>query len=73
MSYHERFNAYGDGAYVTIFVSGDWPTQLEWTNGATTQIINIDTKILINAYRIAIGELESYLKKLNAPVQHIWP
>jgi CRISPR-associated protein Cmr1 len=73
MSYHERFNAYGDGAYVTIFVSGDWPTQLEWTNGATTQIINIDTKTLINAYRIAISELESYLKKLNASVQHIWP
>jgi CRISPR-associated protein Cmr1 len=73
MSYHEEFNAYGSGAYVSIFVSGDWPAQLTWTNGATIQTINIDTKTLINAYRIAIGELESYLKKLNTSVQHIWP
>jgi CRISPR-associated protein Cmr1 len=73
MSYHEGFNAYGDGAYVSTFVSGDWPKQLEWTNGSTTQTINIDTKTLINAYRIVISELERYLKKLNASVQHIWP
>jgi len=73
MSYHEGFNTYGGGAYVTILVSGDWPTQLKWTNGTKTQIIDIDTETLINAYRVAIGELESYLKKLNASVQHIWP
>jgi CRISPR-associated protein Cmr1 len=73
LSYHERFNAYGDGTYITILASGDWPTQLEWTNGAVSQAINVDFKTLISAYRVAISELESYLKKLNASVQRMWP
>jgi CRISPR-associated protein Cmr1 len=73
LSYHERFNAYGDGAYITILASGDWPAQLEWTNGAVSQAINVDFETLISAYRVAIGELESYLKKLNASVQRVWP
>jgi len=73
ISYHEKFDAYGDGAYVTVLVSSDWPTRLEWTNGATTQSINVDVNTLINAYQVAINELEDYLKKLNASLQRVWP
>jgi CRISPR-associated protein Cmr1 len=72
VAYHEPENVFSEGAYVTILVSGDWPTRLTWIGAGRRQIeINVDN--LIDAYRVAFNELSNYLAKLNASMQTIWP
>lgn len=72
VTYHELENVFGEGAYVTILVSGDWPTRLTWI-GAGRRPIEINVDNLIDAYRVAFNELSNYLAKLNASMQTIWP
>lgn len=74
LSYHARGNIFGEGGFISVFISGDWPLRLEWCEGSSgCKEINIDPTRLVNAYSIAIKELNDYLSKLNANITYIWP
>ncbi len=66
IAYHEKNNLLGEGVYVTILLSADWPCRI-------TKDITVDEDKIINAYQIVWGELEDYLKKLNAKKTQVWP
>jgi len=69
VAYHERENLFGEGAYVSILLSADWPYKITWDGVDIT--IN-DDKIL-DAYKIVWDEFEDYLKRLNAKTTRVWP
>jgi len=74
LSYHARGNIFGEGGFISVFISGDWPLRLEWCEGFSgCKDINIDPSRLVNAYSIAIKELNEYLSKLNANITYVWP
>lgn len=74
LSYHARGNIFGEGGFISVFISGDWPLRLEWCEGSSgCKDINIDPTRLVNAYSTAIKELNEYLSKLNANITYIWP
>jgi len=73
VSNHERFNVFGEGVYVSILLSADWPKKLEWFSTETSKIIEIDLNRLYNAYSTALNVLMDYLKKVNANIVQVWP
>jgi len=74
LSYHARGNIFGEGGFISVFISGDWPLRLEWCEGSSgCKDINIDPTRLMDAYSTAIKELNDYLSKLNANITYIWP
>lgn len=74
LSYHARGNIFGEGGFISVFISGDWPLRLKWCEGFSgCKDINIDPSRLMDAYSIAIKELNEYLSKLNANITYIWP
>ena len=74
LSYHARGNIFGEGGFISVFISGDWPLSLKWCEGSSgCKDINIDPTRLMDAYSTAIKELNDYLSKLNANITYIWP
>lgn len=74
LSYHARGNIFGEGGFISVFISGDWPLRLKWCEGSSgCKDINIDPSRLMDAYSTAIKELNEYLSKLNANITYIWP
>jgi len=74
LSYHARGNIFGEGGFISVFISGDWPLSLKWCEGSSgCKDINIDPSRLMDAYSTAIKELNDYLSKLNANITYIWP
>lgn len=72
ISYHRQGNALGDGAYITVLLSGDWPSKIVWSD-ATSQSITLDFARLRNAYDRALNEFTAYLQKVGAKVSRVWP
>jgi len=74
ISYHSKSNSLGSGAFVSIFLSGDWPKVLEW-RGANSQPTPrvIDFQVLVDAYKTAVNELSKYLSSLGANLRLVWP
>jgi CRISPR-associated protein Cmr1 len=72
VAYHTRVNSLGEGAYISILFSADWPTEVEWY-GAGHQRIAIDLNRLCDAYTIAVNELTAYLQRLGIVTSSIWP
>jgi len=72
VAYHTRVNSLGEGAYISILFSADWPTEVEWY-GAGRQRIAIDLNRLCDAYTIAVNELIAYLQRLGIVTSSIWP
>jgi len=79
VSYHSDWNMFGKGALISIFISGDWPTELTWSKPEPREgtprpkRIKVDFNVLYKAYRAAIGELTKYLERLNFGYSSIWP
>jgi len=79
LSYHGDGNRFGKGAFISIFLSGDWPKHLTWYGLIDKQQkyikenIDIDFNRLYNAYHIAIDEFMRYLNAINAKIEHVWP
>lgn len=73
LSYHKDKNIFGEGVFISIFLSGDWPKHLTWYGLRGKQQIYIDFNRLYNAYHIAIDEFMRYLKAINAKIEHVWP
>ncbi len=65
-------SVHGDRAYVSVFTSADWPTQLEW-RGAGSQSISVNQGRVINATAIALKELIDYSSKSGLQVVRVWP
>ncbi|WP_237699735.1 RAMP superfamily CRISPR-associated protein [Vulcanisaeta moutnovskia] len=65
-------SVHGDRAYVSVFTSADWPTQLEW-RGAGSQSISVNQGRVINAIAIALKELIDYSSKSGLQVVRVWP
>lgn len=85
-SYHGRENIFGPGAFISVFLSGDWPVEIEWrtvhsNRGAKasergkSHVITINEKSLVEAYETATRELNDYFKALPARVRvnRVWP
>jgi hypothetical protein len=53
-------------AYLSVFVSADWPRELGWRK------IQIEEAILATTARV-LTEFEDYVKKLGGEVEMIWP
>ncbi|MCX8199822.1 MAG: type III-B CRISPR module RAMP protein Cmr1 [Sulfolobales archaeon] len=69
VTYHEKNNVFGSGAYFTTLLSGDWPAVIMW-NGKN---MNIDDRAIVDAYKIVIGELQQYVNACNANLSRVWP
>ena len=70
---------HGNEAYLSVFVSADWPNKLEYRAGSKQpKSLQIDEKEVINATAIALNEFMEYLKKketkkINIQVDRVWP
>jgi CRISPR-associated protein Cmr1 len=74
ISYHSKRNSLGSGAFVSVFLSGDWPKVLEWRGaGSSSRKIVVDPQVLVNAYITAINELSKYLSSLRTSLRPVWP
>ena len=75
VSYHGRdhiFNtAKEPGGYLTVLISGDWPTEIHWSD-SDEKVIEIDQTKIISAYSTAYREFENYVTKLKGKVTQIW-
>ncbi len=72
VAYHTRANSLGEGAFISILFSADWPKEVEWF-GAGSQTITIDLNRLYEAYKTAFNELQAYLQKVGAQITYVWP
>ncbi|RLE85217.1 MAG: hypothetical protein DRJ67_09250 [Thermoprotei archaeon] len=77
VAYHTKEHIYGDGAYITSFLSLDWPSQIEWRDSIrrqrTCQLIPVNQGRVVSALSDAIDELKRYLSRCGARVHRIWP
>jgi CRISPR-associated protein Cmr1 len=72
VAYHTRANSLGEGAFISILFSADWPKEIEWF-GAGSQTISIDVNKLYEAYKVAFNELQMYLQKVGVQITYVWP
>jgi CRISPR-associated protein Cmr1 len=72
VAYHTKDNSLGEGAFISILFSADWPKEIEWF-GAGAQTISVDLDRLCDAYKVAVSELQSYLQKVGAQITYVWP
>jgi len=73
VSYHTDKNVFGDGGFITILVSGDWPKKILWRGEGMKRPININCESIVNALNIVFNEFDQYLRKLKAVTEVIWP
>jgi len=86
ISYHSEKNVFGPGAFISVFLSGDWPETLRWCGirqqdrGSERDVdrlkqekVDVDFQRLVRDYRIAINELERYLNAVGAQLRAVWP
>ncbi|MDK6029522.1 hypothetical protein QPL79_09115 [Ignisphaera sp. 4213-co] len=72
ISYHEKGNRLGQGVFVTMLASGDWPRKIEWA-GAGSQMLVIDEGDVVNAMANALNEFREYVDKLKLQMNRVWP
>ncbi|MEM1832272.1 MAG: hypothetical protein QXJ97_12185, partial [Desulfurococcaceae archaeon] len=71
-TYHEQGNILGQGAFVSIFLSGDWPKKLVWRGGKSRiENINIDETRIKEARDSFINEFKIYLERKSIELQEI--
>ncbi|ABO07712.1 RAMP superfamily CRISPR-associated protein [Pyrobaculum calidifontis] len=72
-AYHGQRHLVGGGrGYLTVLISGDWPTEIEWS-GAGSERIRIDEAKILDAYKTAVEEFAAYAQRLRSNVTKIWP
>ncbi|MEM1772815.1 MAG: type III-B CRISPR module RAMP protein Cmr1 [Desulfurococcaceae archaeon] len=72
ITYHEQGNILGQGAFVSIFLSGDWPKKLVWRGGKSRiENINIDETRIKEARDSFINEFKIYLGRKSIELQEI--
>jgi CRISPR-associated protein Cmr1 len=71
---------HGTQAYLSVFVSRDWPDTIKWFGGQRTgagkqitEEISVDDKRLISAFNIARSTFEEYCKRSKIEYSVIWP
>jgi len=61
-------------AYLSLFISRDWPTEIEWVGGGNKSLtITIDEKLVIRAFSKAKSTFENYCRRTNTMFEVIWP
>jgi CRISPR-associated protein Cmr1 len=71
-SYHTGRNIFGGTSFLTVLISGDWPSEIKWT-GAGSQSIKLDDDKIIAAYKDALDEFKEYTAKLGGQIKRVWP
>ena len=74
MAFHREGNIFGAGAFIAMFMSGDWPTSIEWLD-ASRRRITINRNTILTAYVTFLSEFDAYLQRigLNLAGGKIWP
>jgi CRISPR-associated protein Cmr1 len=73
ISCHSKENIFGKGVFVTITMSGDWPSELRWLGRGVSKIITIRETDIISATTTAIKEFEEYIRKSGYTLAKVWP
>ncbi|MEM4506455.1 MAG: hypothetical protein QXM82_03675 [Ignisphaera sp.] len=72
IAYHGRDNVFGQGTLISVFLSGDWPKELEWKGGDDKpKIININENEIKEAYKVFINEFKGYLYRRGLKLEEI--
>ncbi|MEM4827777.1 MAG: hypothetical protein QXK07_07060, partial [Desulfurococcaceae archaeon] len=72
VTYHSEKNIFGQGIFVSVFLSGDWPKKLEWRGGSgVSKPIEIDANKIKEAHDVFIKEFEEYLRRKRLSWQQI--
>jgi CRISPR-associated protein Cmr1 len=61
----------GNAAYLSVFISADWPRELEWRGGGRQRITVAEADVLA-AMALALREFLDYVKKLGGEAE-TWP
>ncbi|NPA69407.1 MAG: type III-B CRISPR module RAMP protein Cmr1 [Crenarchaeota archaeon] len=61
-----------DRAFVTCFISLDWPRRIEWA-GRSSIVIEVDENRILEAFVIVLSYFEKYLGKLGYTYRVIFP
>ncbi|MDW8004988.1 MAG: hypothetical protein RMI04_09280, partial [Thermofilaceae archaeon] len=77
-AFHTENNLFGSGAFVSTFISGDWPLKLEWrSDKARREEIEINEERILKAYTTFRKEFEDYiqnvLKQSGKFGRDLWP
>ncbi|ACB39508.1 RAMP superfamily CRISPR-associated protein [Pyrobaculum neutrophilum] len=73
LSYHGSGHIYGDGAFLTALISGDWPRRITWSSEYAEEEVEVDEKKIIEAHAAALAEFQEYVKKIGGEVAKVWP
>lgn len=75
LTFHTNDNAFSGGAFVTIFLSGDWPRTISWYGGEHgMSTINITKQRIVEAYSTFEREFRKYMSRINVGREVVlWP
>ncbi|MEM0318360.1 MAG: type III-B CRISPR module RAMP protein Cmr1 [Candidatus Nezhaarchaeales archaeon] len=73
VTYHsKKENVFGQGIFVSVFLSGDWPKELKWVGGGKKPVpIEIDADRIKKARNVFIDEFVKYLMQKRLRLQEI--
>jgi len=74
LAFHTGTNMFGGGAYLAVFLSADWPKELEWTDGpGVTRSLTISYSDIVSAYHTFSMEFDNYLRGIGvSKVVQVW-
>ena len=75
LAFHTDDNLFGKGAFVSVFLSGDWPKKVEWRGGRSGQRLKrVDGMAIVNAYSVFNKEFLEYLSKIGVgkEMEYVW-
>jgi len=76
LAFHNGNNWFGGGAFVSVFLSGDWPKKIEWRGGRSVRIPKqVNDVAIVDAYSVFNKEFLAYLSKIGVgrKIGVVWP
>jgi len=66
---HSQRHHYGGGAYISVFLSADWPRRLKWVGKGGVEYVVIDERRIRGAY----SRLLELMRSLRWNPHRVWP
>ncbi|MEM1622687.1 MAG: hypothetical protein QW543_00920 [Sulfolobales archaeon] len=77
LTFHTNKNQFGGGVFMSVFLSGDWPRNINWCQheGYCPKSVQVNDKTIARAYSIFYEEFLAYLSKIGVgkEMEDVWP
>lgn len=62
----------GGTAYLSVFVSSDWPKKIKWVGRKKIEL-RVEERLLLEAYKLALDTFMDYVGRLGIKWESVWP